>query len=400
MYNSKLKIIPIGCMLFGVFYYVLLPYLFSLELLNYDFPLSEYLAGYVSEINGLLYFLFVFLYLTAFFLSFLFFSRHINEMNCKKIPMRCGGEKSGFYFRVSLFFLFLLQLYSYVALREYAFSGYRGINWDERNSFKSIISGFNLLYMFLVAYFYLNGEKLNFKIVFFLLVLNSIFLLGLGGRLYVLPCVVLVVFIVYSRMSNIFFSKNFYYLLFSLPLLFLLFLGIGLVRQGNSLSFSGLFYIFFSEPMFTWLSAGSFLTMNDLPIIEFPKEYVGGIIGLIPTFIWPNKFEVMGYFRSEYETYSPIGAASIVYTVVANFGLIGGVFFFILLGYVLARVFLNANRSYFWLAYYLALCSLFPFMFFRDAAFIFMKNTAFNLLLLPYILIQLPKVIALVKKNS
>jgi hypothetical protein len=70
-----------------------------------------------------------------------------------------------------------------------------------------------------------------------------------------------------------------------------------------------------------------------------------------------------------------LGATHLLVAVLGNFGWLGGLLFAFVFGWLLASVRKVSPRGW-WLYFYL--CSLLPFMFFRDGFSIFNKAAIFN----------------------
>jgi hypothetical protein len=139
--------------------------------------------------------------------------------------------------------------------------------------------------------------------------------------------------------------------------------------------------------MFTWWSAATYLANNNLLLIEFPINYLQSFANFIPTFVYPEKSNLITSARDLYNYSSPKGADSIFVSVSANFGVVGGAVFFGFLGFYYSTVARFSKSNRFALVYYVLIVSLLPFQFFRDNFSIVNKQLFWNFLLIPAFLL-------------
>lgn len=160
--------------------------------------------------------------------------------------------------------------------------------------------------------------------------------------------------------------------------------GMWRVRAGFSLEHAG--FSLLAEPLFSWFSTCSFLASNEIPLINYPANFITSFINLIPnTIVNVHQFVVpttgMGY------TYvNPFGADSIWTSLVINFGSIGSFFFIFSMGFMLNLLRHLSENSRFWAVYYILACAMLPFEFFRTGFFILNKELFFNFLFLPLVI--------------
>jgi hypothetical protein len=97
----------------------------------------------------------------------------------------------------------------------------------------------------------------------------------------------------------------------------------------------------------------------NINLIEFPRSLLSQTINIIPSFIFPSKFDYITIdLRSPYFL-----ASSHFYVLLAvNFGLIGAFLFIYLFVFVLNYIKIKYRLT----GIYYALCAYIPFMFFRD----------------------------------
>lgn len=206
-----------------------------------------------------------------------------------------------------------------------------------------------------------------------LLVTNSIALLSLGGRLYV---IIPVVAILLQTLSTVRSPAGRVRLFFGLTIIVAVLLVVGVLRIGAEFSPDFLAYIGLAEGIFTSMSLGSFVEHNGIPILSAPFNFFGSIANFIPSAFIADKAVFVPSIQDG-GTYfeSPLGATHLLVAVLGNFGWLGGLFFACVLGWTIGAV-RKVSTSGWWLYFYL--CSLLPFMFFRDGFSIFNKAALFN----------------------
>ena len=84
---------------------------------------------------------------------------------------------------------------------------------------------------------------------------------------------------------------------------------------------------------------------------------------------------------------NPLGADSVWSTFVINFGSVGSFFFIFCTGFMLNFLRHLSENNRFWAAYYILVCGMLPFQFFRDGFYIINKQLFFNFLLLPALIL-------------
>jgi oligosaccharide repeat unit polymerase len=383
MYPRTLLGLGVFVPLAGILYYLTVPVLFAEYFHARRFPLSDRIVDYLQQIDITAYFVFIALYYVAFLLGFL-----CVKSRAQPFPVQAKPEPDALFYAL-LALLAVLAGYAMFGLRHVAFTGYMEIAGVERDNKKSLLAGLNLVYIFLAVHTFLARQKRAFRVVMLVLLINSVFLVGLGVRMYVLPALLCAAFVYLARTRIRILNKRVFSLLMLIPAVLMLILLVGVLRSGKDLTGADLFYVLFAECNFSWLGVGSFLTHNQIQALEFPRGYLVAFIGLVPTLFWPEKHAFMQSIESPYFIWNPVGGTSIVYTALTNFGLFGSFVFFFFLGVVLRVVLTRARSSVFWLAYYFCLLSLMPFMFFRDNANIFVKASLFTLLLIPFIFLKL-----------
>ena len=144
---------------------------------------------------------------------------------------------------------------------------------------------------------------------------------------------------------------------------------IGMTRRGGFEGVDGDFFIMFNTIRYQFLaeSANVFtslvqymnLEFANINLIEFPKTLLSQFINIIPSFIFPSKFDYISIdIRAPYFL-----ASSHFFVILAvNFGLIGSFIFFYYFVYILNYIKIKYRLT----GIYIAISAHIPFMFFRD----------------------------------
>lgn len=295
---------------------------------------------------------------------------------------------------ISWLLFFVLLVFIFLG-RASLFGGYATYDAGTRGKFSTLLA----LYNFFIIYQLLTKQKFSL-LLFSGCVATALLLLSMGGRLYVFQT--LVVFLVYKTS---FANKRWK----PLQIISVSAIGIfistalGVWRQNSSLSTAKAAYSFFAEPVFTWFSTSTFLLENKIPVFNIPSNFLTSFINLIPnTFINLRQY-VISVQDMGYKTESPLGADSVWSNVVINFGSAGSFLFIMVTGFVLNLLRHNSEKSRFGAVYYILVCGLLPFQFFRDGFFILNKQLFFNFLVLPALILISMKLLNLkgvIKENS
>jgi len=264
-------------------------------------------------------------------------------------------------------------------LRGSAFQG--SASYSEDDNLQGVLSTANLL-LFYIHFVYEQPRKVKnmFLIVF---LLNSVFLLGLGGRMYVIIPAVAYYVRAFNRASTT--GKSL------MPYIFIPIIGalsasiIGAIRIGNDLD--KVMYFIFAEPIFTSYSSFSYVNQNVIPLFATPYSFFVSFLNFIPSLFWPNKADVLTSWVGDWAVYdNPLGALSVFVSIFANFGIIlGGLFMFFLGGLFgfLYKAYMtgNINKNI-----YYCFCAVLPFCFFRDPIGIPIKIFISSFLIIPFLI--------------
>lgn len=253
----------------------------------------------------------------------------------------------GTFTAVSVFLLSLAVLYTFKRQEQ-----------NPQLSFRAV-----LLDRFFVTYFIVGG-----------------LVLSLGGRLYFLSGVtmLLVYYCVYVRAIP--YRLFFTFLLVVLPLLGV----VGTLRLGIGVSGEGIFVSLISEPLFNSFSLLQYLHDGHFDLIRFPIFLLGDFINLVPSVLLPNKATLLPNPTDYgYTVYSPLGALNSFFSFMINFGLIGTVLAMGAVGFFLQLLRARATNVLSKTIYVL-ICGWLPTSFFRDPFSISLVKTVFQFsILLP-----------------
>lgn len=361
--------------LFGFIYYLITPLIIVRK-------------GYLSEYSGmsLLYdynlerFTYHYLFCIAIiFISFYFGSWIVS----KKYKFKTYREKEYCLekrqIKIILFPVVLICFITAIAHRENLFTGYIG---EADTILNGTLATGQLLFVFWLIY-----ELLIYKSSDILLTLSviicSVLLLGVGSRMYVLIPVVST--FLYCIEYNLFPIRK---IICVGATCIAIFVSIGLLRSGASITVDGLLFIGFAEPCFTWISALSLFQYNDLSFFYFPDNFLTSFYNYIPSQLFPNKAEYIQNISLSYDT--PLGATNIVVSLISNFGIVGSGLFSALVGGSLSYI-RKRKSDFFWETYYLCICGAIPFQVFRDDLSIASKVVIMNFLIYPTIFRYLAK---------
>lgn len=219
--------------------------------------------------------------------------------------------------------------------------------------------------LILYQYLYERGAGHRITNAFaFLLVVNSMLLLSMGGRLYVMSTLVAI----YFRWWNWGASSRRAQLRSLMMILFapVVLVSVGMWRVGET-DYSLVGFYLVAESMFTSISAFTLFAGGHWSgLFDVPYEFSAAFANIVPSQLWPGKSEWLTMVASAAQNFeSPYGGMSIVASSVESFGFVGGLGFFMIVGLYMTAVGRTGGKA-FREAYYCYLVGLLPFMFFRD----------------------------------
>ena len=359
--------------LFGLIYYLILPAFVIASRIWMDYPGMDNLYFYYKDEYLLGYFFLVLVITIPFFIG-----ANLPYCSCRKhsslVRQIIISSRSLFIITLPVF---LYSQYVIWTNRSYMFQGYLA---DIETPFKGTIATINMIFLFVFLY-NKNGEYSSKTNIFLTLILLelSIVSLGLGTRMYAL--VTLFSIIVYLLDKQTVALKRMM-LWFSVIVFFLL--AVGIWRLGDTnISLDQLLYIGIAEPTLTWISAISMYDLNELPLIAFPSNFISSFVNFIPSSVLPDKSELISEISLKYD--APLGATSVLLSLISNFGILGSMLALFCLGFFLSQIRLHWQTP-FGLSYYYCVCGIIPFQLFRDDMGIVNKQIFSNLLFVPMII--------------
>lgn len=373
--------------LFGICYYFLLPIIVgeNRELFNIVYFEDWFKIFELVDFNKKLFLIFYSVVLCIAYFLGCKIGQMLNHKNKSFIPANTliNNKGLGLGQTSSLFIsilILIICIYIWFNSSHFFFHGY-SIGYDSRIMGK--MATLNLL----LTTFVLCIKKcvsLYIKIFSFsLVIMNSLLLLSMGGRMYVLIFLIFMIIWFYDNKKIP--NKIIGTFIISLFLLII----IGVIRI-HSLSFNLFTYIALAEPIFTSYSLFSFLTHdNNLGYFNPPINFFNSFLLILPNFSDYKEDLIINMADLGFVFYSPLGATSFLVSLIGNFGTIGGIVFILLISTMIEI--LKYSKVIILRIFYTMLCSIVPFMLFRDSFGIIIKVALFTGLLLPSTFILVSK---------
>lgn len=360
---------------FGSIYYVISP-AFVFQFLSDDSDLLSAAGLYLAAGHfGFAYFLDALIGLVSFYLGYSFTRRSSGTGGS---ALDYGSQQRFFplflafgYFALIVYFVLLA-----VATGSGFFTGYQSYNDAILGPFSTCV----FLSAWFVNFFSEKFIRLLFSIFF---IFCSVLLLGWGSRMYfVLGLLALVIGLV-SQRSELLKSWRFYASVCSAGLFVLV---VGILREdGTELNFDRFLAIFFAEPLFTATTGFLYLeNSGGRPGFSFPRDLYASVIHFVPSFLYPEKAQVVIDISFNEHVESPFGGTALLVNLYSNFGMLYPVFI-ALIGSYYGVLFRRAAYSSFFRATYFSALPLLLFLFYRDGLATIMKVMFFNGLIVPYI---------------
>jgi hypothetical protein len=249
---------------------------------------------------------------------------------------------------------------------------------DAKGKLASILVIFN----FLLLYQLISKQKTSYLLFAETLIAGGLMILT-GGRLYTFQTIIILLMYKTSFAPK---TWKVYHILGIACFGFLLGTATGMRRIGASFTLDKATYSFFSEPVFTWISTSTFLIGNDIPWFNIPLNFLTSFFNMVPNSILPLKSLIVSTHEG-YSFQTPLGAESVWSSIIINFGIIGSFLFMWITGFILNLLRHLSEDSHFWAVYYIMVCGMLPFQFFRDGFYIVNKQLFFNFLFLPLLML-------------
>lgn len=371
--------------LFGYIFYFFTPYIVGVSDILHGFPGVELYQGFFKRIPKdklESYMLITLSWLPAFFLGhFCFKLCKPYKKSLQIFPATATTHATNY---VALLLLLVLVIFSWMA-RHSLFAAYESYDVAARGKVSSLLVLFNFFFLYQL----LSTKKVSYLLVIGIAI-TSFFLLTMGGRMYVMQT--LIIYLVYKTS----FARKQWktHQIVSVAFVgFLVLSFVGVWRMGAGFNFGWASYSVLAEPVFTWFSTSTFLGSNEIPIINFPSNFLTSFLNLIPNSVFSLRQYVVSTQQMGYITQNPLGAESVWSNIVINFGSVGSFFFIFLTGFILNFLRHLSESSRFGAVYYILVCGMLPFQFFRDGFFLINKQLFFNFLFLPALILIIIKTI-------
>jgi hypothetical protein len=382
--NKKLVINHYFCFSLGFFYYAVLPLLiYELNPSFDDFAYRTLQKRYSGiDSSDIVKYIVI---------SFLLYMSFILGSEMKKGEFLFAdktAEHTSFLFSEKLFTFPVLIIAVILVFwnSTFLFKGYTG----KTNVNKGAISAFTIMIVsILLFYIFSCPNRIRFRKFFYskwgvLFCVFSFLLLTMGGRLYVVTCV-FALMISYSIYTSKGISLKNALVIFG-GLLFVAGL-IGVLRRKTGFEIDRVFFNILQEPIYTSYSLVSYISKNKInKAFSFPSITISGFINLVPYRVFPDKISyIKDVFSLGEGIESPLGATHFFTSYILDYGIIGAIIFFFLLGRYISS--LIRKNSYFTKTVYCLLSANLMFTIFRDSIPIaFTKNIFEFSIVLPYIM--------------
>jgi hypothetical protein len=120
-----------------------------------------------------------------------------------------------------------------------------------------------------------------------------------------------------------------------------------------------------SESILVSISFMSYFGIHQHALFNLPIDFIGSFANLIPSFIYPEKLEIINQLENIVDFSNPGGALSILTSSAGNFGILGGLLFFFLIALILKFLQVMSLGLY-GKALYIYSLSVVPFILFRE----------------------------------
>lgn len=371
------------CLVFGTLYYFLTPFIVGEYFNSLNIPSFDKWFLVYSEVTLEQKLLFLFNALMILFSYHLGSTCAYRTVNRKKyytskyIFESASLGRAGGVIISSILIIFTALIW--MSANSLFFKGYSG---EYNTDIMGRMATLNLL--LLVTAFFVNGFAK--KTLLFLLCINSVFLLSMGGRMYIITSVLFVLFYFFDKQKI---PKHLLLLIFSLCTLLV---AVGMLRVNNNDGLGGFLYMGLAEPVFTSFSAITFLLIpENFNLMSFPSNFVSSFLMLAPNILNYKESINIGIESMGYVFSSPLGATSVFTSLSANFGILGTYFYLFFLGFTISKI--QYSPKIYFRCMYLMSCAVLPFMFYRDGFGIVNKVIFFTGLIIPWMYVMFSKLL-------
>jgi len=373
----------------GYLFYLFTPYFVGISNAFPGYPGMELYQGFFQLIPAdklRTYMLITLSWLPAFYLGHLCFKMLAPRKPALSIYPASPTTRGVAYIGLGL--LGVLLVFSYLG-RASLLGGYGSYDVAARGKFSTLLVIFN----FFLLYQLVSAQRVSGWLVAGTIG-TALLLLSMGGRMYVMQT--FLIFLIYKtsfaprrwRASQIAAAAAAGFLVGSF---------MGLWRMKTSFELSRAAYSLFAEPVFTWFSTSTYLIGNDIPMFSIPWNFFSSFLNMIPNTVISFKPYLISTASLVKNYQSPLGADSVWSTIVINFGAAGSFLFIFITGFMLNFLRYLSAKSRFWAVYYILVCGMLPFQFFRDGFYIIHKQLYFNFLLFPALLLILLRTVTMLQ---
>ena len=351
--NGRVIIDHVVLLFIGFSYYVYIPfYSFNNEIFQVYEQVDAFSA--LDDLSDLNEFHLIFLGLIATVIISDYRSKDI-RLNPTKL-----GTPNFKLMKAILIILAILTIYSVYSLIPALFSSYSTSYWGHRGPFISF-----LVILITMSSMYLSSRRslklLNiFTIAAFL---YTLFNLMTGNRGYFITFIISIVVVLSQLRNGIKFRNIIIIGLFGIILAG----AVGTFRSQGYVDFitnlnlfkNNIIYHFHAEGNNVVIPLMLYLANHTPELIDFPKSILTQLINIIPSVIFPSKFDLI---VTDPRVSHFLAATHFYVMMMVNFGLIGSFLFM----YYFVHVLNVIKIKFRFVGIYPALCAHIPFMFFRD----------------------------------
>lgn len=380
MNSNKMNFIPkpIAFFCIGFVYYLIVPFLaFKFLDISKVNPVMDVLPHMDGNFFSVEYLIDTVIIFGSFYIGYRVSIKTKRRMNSNlTFDQYCKYTKVPIYIAALMISLICLLTFEYMKNGGRLFTGYESFDVTYLGQISTLT---------FLAFFYHNFfTNKKIKLIFFGCALfGSSILLGLGSRNVVMNGFISAFLgLTYLNRKYLYSLKTFLIVtLFYFTILF-----IGVWRTGYELGIDTMLGNFLAEPVFVLSSASVYLdNVISRPIFSFPYDLLLSVVNFVPTFLFPDKINLLNVFLHDIQKYSPFGASSIIVGLYTNFGYLY-FFYVVLLGYLYGFLYKKAFESNFFRAIYFSASPLIIFQFYNQYLYSFFKLFVWNSILLPTIL--------------
>ena len=350
--NGRVKIDHVVLLFIGFSYYVYMPlYSFNKGIFTNNYQADAFHKVNSSDIND---FLLIFLGLIVTVI--------VSDLRSKDIRLNPTkfGTPNFKLMKVILIVLAIMTIQSVYSMIPAIFSPYSTSYWEHRGPFISL-----LVILITMSSIYLSNRR-SLKLLNFFTITAfayTFFNLLSGNRGYFITFIISIV-VVLSQLRNGIKIRN----IIIIGLFGIILAGaVGTFRSKGyeyfltnyDLAKLNLIYQFISEGSNVAIPLMSYLANHTPELIDFPKSILSQLINMIPSVIFPSKFDLI---ITDPRISNFLGATHFYNIMMVNFGFIGSFLFM----YYFVHVLNVIKIRYRFVGIYPALCAHIPFMFFRD----------------------------------